>query len=84
MSFCIFCIVYSDLVAGDTVIDWLISQGKVRNRTEGMMLAIGLLNEGYLQPAGEMSKTAVESSAESAFVDQPNALYYFVSEHAQI
>lgn len=84
MSFCIFCIVNSDLVAGDTVIDWLISQGKVRNRTEGVMLATGLLNEGYLQPAGEMSKAAIESSAESAFMDQPNALYYFVSEHAQL
>lgn len=81
LSVCL-CIVISDVMAGDTVIDWLISQGKVRNRTEGTMLATGLLNEGYLQPAGELSKAAVEGSTESAFLDQPEALYYFVSEHA--
>lgn len=69
-------------MAGDMVIDWLISQGKVRNRTEGVMLATGLLNEGYLQPAGELAKVAVESSMESAFLDQQDALYYFVSERA--
>lgn len=66
-------------MAGDTVIDWLISQGKVRNRSEGLLLATGLLNEGYLQPAGELSKAAVESNTESAFLDQPDAVYYFVS-----
>lgn len=71
-------------MAGDTVIDWLISQNKVRNRLEGVMLATGLLNEGYLQAAGEMSKAAVESNTESAFLDQPEALYYFVSEHAHL
>lgn len=79
-----FCIVNCDLMAGDTVIDWLISEGKVRNRTEGVMLSTGLLNEGYLQPAGELSKSAVESNTESAFLDQTDALYYFVSEHAHL
>ncbi|MCI4376736.1 hypothetical protein PGIGA_G00192030 [Pangasianodon gigas] len=68
---------FNHCFTGDTVIDWLISQGKARNRSEGVMLATGLLNEGYLQPAGELSKAAVESSVESAFLDQPDALYYF-------
>lgn len=73
-----------DLMTGDMVIDWLISQGKVRNRSEGVMLATGLLNEGYLQPAGELSKAGVESNVESAFLDQIDAMYYFVSEHANL
>lgn len=71
-------------MAGVMVIDWLISQGKVRNRPEGVMLATGLLNEGYLQPAGDLSKTAVESNMESTLQDQPDAMYYFVSEHANV
>lgn len=72
------------VMVGDMVIDWLISEGKVRNRHEGVMLATGLLNEGYLQPAGELSKTAVESNTESAFLDETDAMYYFVSEHANL
>lgn len=66
-------------MAGDTVIDWLVYQGKVNNRQEGLILASGLLNEGFLQPAGELSKTASDGIAESNFLDQPDALYYFVS-----
>lgn len=61
------------------VIDWLVSEGKARNRAEGLMLATGLLNEGFLQPAGDLSKDAAEKGAECAFLDQTDALYYFVS-----
>uniref|UniRef100_A0AAR2J2Y5 Pleckstrin n=1 Tax=Pygocentrus nattereri TaxID=42514 RepID=A0AAR2J2Y5_PYGNA len=68
---------FSHCFTGNTVIDWLISQGKVRNRAEGVMLATGLLNEGFLQPAGEISKTAAEGGAESVLLDQHDALYYF-------
>ncbi|KAF4090016.1 hypothetical protein AMELA_G00044800 [Ameiurus melas] len=68
---------FNHCFTGDTVIDWLINEGKVRNRAEGVMLSTGLLNEGYLQPAGELSKSAVESNTESAFLDQTDALYYF-------
>lgn len=42
------------------------------------MLATGLLNEGFLQPAGELSKDAAEKGTECAFLDQTDALYYFV------
>ncbi|XP_062851117.1 pleckstrin [Trichomycterus rosablanca] len=68
---------YSHCFTGDTVIDWLISQGKVKNRQEGIILASGLLSEGFLQPAGDLSKNASEGIAESTFLDQPDALYYF-------
>lgn len=44
------------------------------------MIASSLLNEGYLQPAGEMSKNAVDGTAENSFLDNPDAFYYFVSE----
>ncbi|XP_027021712.1 pleckstrin isoform X1 [Tachysurus fulvidraco] len=68
---------FNHCFTGVMVIDWLISQGKVRNRPEGVMLGTGLLNEGYLQPAGDLSKTAMESNVESALLDQPDAMYYF-------
>ncbi len=61
------------------MIDWLISEDKARNRPEGLMLATGLLNEGFLQPAGDVSKDGAEKGAESVFLDQTEALYYFVS-----
>uniref|UniRef100_A0A8B9KHV3 Pleckstrin n=1 Tax=Astyanax mexicanus TaxID=7994 RepID=A0A8B9KHV3_ASTMX len=70
---------FNHCFTGSTVVDWLVSQGKVRNRAEGLMLATGLLNEGFLQPAGDVSKEAAESGAESVALDQPDALYYFVS-----
>lgn len=44
------------------------------------MIASSLLNEGYLQPAGDLSKTAVDGTAEHPFLDNPDAFYYFVSE----
>ncbi|XP_076830798.1 pleckstrin [Brachyhypopomus gauderio] len=69
--------VFNHCFTGNAVIDWLVSQGKVRNRTEGLMLAAGLLNEGFLQPAGELSKAAVEGSLELTLLDQPDAFYYF-------
>ncbi|CAB1312650.1 unnamed protein product [Coregonus sp. 'balchen'] len=69
--------VYNHCFTGGTVVDWLISKDKARNRPEALMLATGLLNEGFLQPAGDVSKEAVEGGAESAVLDDPDALYYF-------
>lgn len=43
------------------------------------MLATGLLNEGFLQPAGDLSKEGAEEGQETAFLDDTKALYYFVS-----
>lgn len=45
------------------------------------MLALGLMNEGFLQPASDLSKEAAESGEQSAFLDDTNALYYFVMAH---
>ncbi|KAI4889905.1 hypothetical protein NFI96_026889, partial [Prochilodus magdalenae] len=68
---------FNHCFTGNSVIDWLISEGKVRNRSEGLVLATGLLNEGFLQPAGDISKMAAEGEAESVVLDQHDALYYF-------
>lgn len=43
------------------------------------MLATGLLNEGFLQPADDLAKEGAETGEQTAFLDQTNALYYFVS-----
>ncbi|XP_006638650.1 pleckstrin [Lepisosteus oculatus] len=69
--------VFNHCFTGSTVIDWLLSNNKARNRQEGLMLATALLNEGYLQPAGELSKMAAEGVVECTLLDQPDALYYF-------
>ncbi|KAJ8014001.1 hypothetical protein DPEC_G00035690 [Dallia pectoralis] len=69
--------VYNHCFTGGCVVDWLISKDKARNRPEALMLATGLLNEGFLQPAGDVSKNAVEGGAESAVLDEANAFYYF-------
>nr|XP_020457520.1 pleckstrin [Monopterus albus] len=69
--------IFNHCFIGATVVDWLISKGKARNRPEALMLATGLLNEGFLQPAGDMSKEGAESGEHSSFLDQTNALYYF-------
>ena len=61
------------------MVDWLISKEKARNRAEGVMLAAGLMNEGHLQPAGELSKTGASEGTESVFLDESDALYFFVS-----
>lgn len=61
------------------MVEWLISNGRARNRPEALMLATGLLNEGFLQPAGDLSKEGAESGEQSVFLDDINALYYFVS-----
>lgn len=66
-------------LTGNSVIDWLIYNEKVRNRQEGLMLATGLLTEGFLQAAGDISKEGAEGTAESALLDQSDAFYYFVS-----
>uniref|UniRef100_A0A672NJ57 Pleckstrin-like n=1 Tax=Sinocyclocheilus grahami TaxID=75366 RepID=A0A672NJ57_SINGR len=68
---------FNHCFSGNTVIDWLISEGKARNRPEGLMLATGLLNEGFLLPAGDVSKDGAEKGAECVFLDQIEALYYF-------
>ncbi|KAI1894675.1 hypothetical protein AGOR_G00118200 [Albula goreensis] len=68
---------FNHCFTGNTVIDWLISNERARNRQEGLMLATGLLNEGFLQPAGELSKAAAEGATESTLLDQVDALYYF-------
>ena len=64
---------------GATVVEWLASKGKARNSAEALMLATGLLNEGFLQPAGDLSKQAAESGEQTVFLEDPRALYYFVS-----
>lgn len=69
--------VYNHCFTGGTVVEWLISKDKARNRPEALMLATGLLNEGFLQPAGDMSKQGAEGGAESVLLDDPDALYYF-------
>lgn len=63
---------------GATVVAWLSAKGKARNSSEALMLALGLMNEGFLQPASELSKEAAEHGEQSAFLDDTNALYYFV------
>uniref|UniRef100_A0A3P9HTK6 Pleckstrin n=1 Tax=Oryzias latipes TaxID=8090 RepID=A0A3P9HTK6_ORYLA len=62
---------------GATVLEWMISNGKARNRPEALVLAVGLMNEGYLQPADDMSKEAAESGEQTTFLDDTKALYYF-------
>ncbi|XP_004077145.1 pleckstrin [Oryzias latipes] len=62
---------------GATVLEWMISNGKARNRHEALVLAVGLMNEGYLQPADDMSKEAAESGEQTTFLDDTKALYYF-------
>ncbi|KAJ8365914.1 hypothetical protein SKAU_G00147450 [Synaphobranchus kaupii] len=69
--------IFNQCFTGTMVIDWLISAEKVRNRQEALMLAIGLLNEGFLQPAGDLSKSVAESKTDSTLLDQPDAIYYF-------
>ena len=61
------------------MVDWLISMEKARNRPEALMLAAGLLNEGFVQPAGDRAKDGAESAELTTFLDQTDALYYFVS-----
>ncbi|XP_005996934.1 pleckstrin [Latimeria chalumnae] len=68
---------FSHCFTGTCVIDWLLSNGTIRNRREGLVLASALLNEGYLQPAGDTSKSAAEGIAEHSFLDSPEAFYYF-------
>ncbi|CAN9499733.1 unnamed protein product [Ophioblennius macclurei] len=69
--------VFNHCFTGATVVEWLISKGKARNRPEALVLATGLMNEGFLQPAGDMSKEGAERLEEAAFLDDTKALYYF-------
>ncbi|XP_074532288.1 pleckstrin [Halichoeres trimaculatus] len=69
--------VFNHCFTGATVIEWLISKSKARNRPEAIMLATGLMNEGFLQPASDLSKEAAENAEQPTFLDQTEALYYF-------
>lgn len=69
--------VFNHCFTGATVVEWLISKGKARNRPEALMLATGLMTEGFLQPAGDLSKEGAESGEQATFLDDTNALYYF-------
>ncbi|CAL8255959.1 unnamed protein product [Lota lota] len=69
--------IYNHCFTGGTVVDWLISKERARNRAEGVMLATGLMNEGYLQPAGDRSKTGASEGTESVFLDESDAFYFF-------
>uniref|UniRef100_A0A3Q2HN26 Pleckstrin n=1 Tax=Equus caballus TaxID=9796 RepID=A0A3Q2HN26_HORSE len=69
--------IFNHCFTGNCVIDWLVSNQSVRNRQEGLMVASSLLSEGYLQPAGELSKNAADGIAENPFLDNPDAFYYF-------
>ncbi|KAI1896891.1 hypothetical protein AGOR_G00099530 [Albula goreensis] len=69
--------IFSQCFTGDMVIDWLVSEEKARNRKEALVLATGLLNEGFLLPARGVSKAAAESQNDPTVLDQPDAIYYF-------
>ncbi|XP_032641168.1 pleckstrin isoform X1 [Chelonoidis abingdonii] len=69
--------VFNHCFTGSCVIDWLVSNNAIRNRKEGLMLASSLLNEGYLQAAGDISKSAAEGLTDTPFLDLPDAYYYF-------
>ncbi|XP_056148028.1 pleckstrin [Lampris incognitus] len=68
---------YHHCFTGATVVEWLISKEKARNKPEALMLATGLLNEGFLQPAEELSKQGALEAMASVFMDEPDAFYYF-------
>lgn len=44
------------------------------------MLATGLMNEGFVLPASDLSKEGAEGGEQPSFLDDTNALYYFVSQ----
>ncbi|CAM4539831.1 unnamed protein product [Lepidochelys olivacea] len=69
--------VFNHCFTGSCVIDWLVSNNAIRNRKEGLMLASSLLNEGYLQPAGDTSKNGAEGLTDTPFLDLSDAYYYF-------
>ncbi|MEJ1274365.1 pleckstrin [Cricetulus griseus] len=69
--------VFNHCFTGSSVIDWLVSNKSVRNRQEGLMISASLLSEGYLQPAGDLSKNAADGIAENLFLDNPDAFYFF-------
>ncbi|XP_053236448.1 pleckstrin [Podarcis raffonei] len=69
--------IFNHCFTGSCVVDWLLSNNSIRNRQEGQMLASALLNEGYFQPAGDISKSALEGLSETSFLDHEDAYYYF-------
>uniref|UniRef100_A0A3B3D427 Pleckstrin n=1 Tax=Oryzias melastigma TaxID=30732 RepID=A0A3B3D427_ORYME len=68
---------FSYCFTGVTVVEWMISNEKARNRPEALVLAVGLMNEGFLQPADDTSKEAAEGGEQTTFLDDTKALYYF-------
>ncbi|KAG8443897.1 hypothetical protein GDO86_009193 [Hymenochirus boettgeri] len=68
---------FNQVFTGTCVVDWLIASHSVRNRQEAIMLGSTLLNEGYLHPAGDISKNAAEGLTETTLLDNSDALYYF-------
>nr|XP_060624385.1 pleckstrin-like [Anolis sagrei ordinatus] len=69
--------IFNHCFTGSCVIDWLLSNNAIQNRQGGLMVASALLNEGYFQAAGELSKTAAEGLSETPFLDNEDAYYYF-------
>ncbi|XP_056903981.1 pleckstrin isoform X2 [Takifugu flavidus] len=69
--------VFNHCFTGATVVEWLVEKGKARNQPEALMLATGLMNEGFLLPAGDLSKDGAGGGEQSTFLDETNALYYF-------
>uniref|UniRef100_A0A3P8WDX9 Pleckstrin n=1 Tax=Cynoglossus semilaevis TaxID=244447 RepID=A0A3P8WDX9_CYNSE len=69
--------IFNYCFSGATVAEWLVSKEKARNRPEALVLAAGLLNEGFLLPTGDLAKDAAESADQTVFSDDPDALYYF-------
>ncbi|XP_037542437.1 pleckstrin [Nematolebias whitei] len=69
--------VFNHCFTGATVVEWLVVKGKARNSPEALMLATGLLNEGFLQAAGDLSKEGAECAVQATFLNDTKALYYF-------
>ena len=68
---------------GIQVVDWLLKWCFVSNRDTGVNLACALLEDAHLQPVGITSKMSFKRKTEfenaTTFLDNPDALYRFVS-----
>ncbi len=65
------------------MIDWLLKWSFVSDRDTGVNLACALLEDAHLQPVGLTSKMSFKRKTEfenaTTFLDNPDALYRFVS-----
>ena len=65
------------------MIDWLLKWSFVCDRETGVILACTLLEDAHLQPVGLISKMSFKRKTEfenaTTFLDNPDALYRFVS-----